>query len=381
MAEAEEEGATSKEQQQQLSSSSPGGLEDVQPAAPTEGTVKQQQQLGSPLPGGPVDTQPAAPTEGTAEQQQLESPSPGGPEDTQPAAPTEEQQQQLGSPSPGVPVDTQPAAPTEGTAEQQQLESPSPGVPEDTQPAAPTEGTEERPAEVAEARPQRSDISVESSLDQFKMRRFFVLRPGTLNQAIKDVEALVDKEVDGSVHSIWLLTEVDHWNNEKERLAIITDNSLMVFKYDFLMFRCEHIQRIPLNIIDRISHGNFSFPPRSLLQREGEGVRIFWDRLREPSFTSRWNPFALDFPFITFTHHPVRNTNGTFAALCDMQKFREQLKDAAQKAHAIKPFPGKANGVLVLNQNILIETYVGLMSFIGNQNKLGYCMARGNLGF
>uniref|UniRef100_A0AAQ5YGJ7 Tumor protein p63 regulated 1 n=1 Tax=Amphiprion ocellaris TaxID=80972 RepID=A0AAQ5YGJ7_AMPOC len=178
--------------------------------------------------------------------------------------------------------------------------------------------------------------------------------------------------------STWL---VDHWNNEKERLVLITDNTLLVFKYDFMMFQCEQIQKISLNFIDRISYGTFSFPKRSLLQREGEGVRIFWDRLREPSFSSRWNPFATDFPFITFTYHPVRNISDTFAALCDIQNFREKLKDAAQKAHTMKPVPGKANGVLVLNQQIHIDAYVGAMSFLGNQNKLGYSMARGNIGF
>ncbi|XP_034387373.1 tumor protein p63-regulated gene 1 protein isoform X2 [Cyclopterus lumpus] len=250
--------------------------------------------------------------------------------------------------------------------------------PEETQPTAPTEGAEERPA----ARPQPpGDLFVEPLLHQFKTRRFFVLRPGTLKQAIKDVEALVDEEVDGSVHSIWLTAEVDHWDNEKERLVLITDNSLLVFKYDFVMFNCDQMQRIPLNIIDRIAHGQFSFPKNSLLQREGEGLRVFWDRLREPSFSSRWNPFATDFPFVTFIDHPVRSIGDAFAALCDMQTFRERLKEAAQKAHAMKPFPGKANGVLVLNQRIHIQAYVGLMSLIGNQNRLGYCMARGNIGF
>uniref|UniRef100_A0A8C2X088 Tumor protein p63 regulated 1 n=1 Tax=Cyclopterus lumpus TaxID=8103 RepID=A0A8C2X088_CYCLU len=212
-------------------------------------------------------------------------------------------------------------------------------------------------------------------------RAFLSPQPGTLKQAIKDVEALVDEEVDGSVHSIWLTAEVDHWDNEKERLVLITDNSLLVFKYDFVMFNCDQMQRIPLNIIDRIAHGQFSFPKNSLLQREGEGLRVFWDRLREPSFSSRWNPFATDFPFVTFIDHPVRSIGDAFAALCDMQTFRERLKEAAQKAHAMKPFPGKANGVLVLNQRIHIQAYVGLMSLIGNQNRLGYCMARGNIGF
>ncbi|GAA6217768.1 tumor protein p63-regulated gene 1-like protein isoform X1 [Lates japonicus] len=315
------------------------------------------------------------------------------------AAPREEQQHQLGSSSSGL-EDSQPAAgteppqelapaaaaaPTENTEKGEAVGGAAP--PETTEERAPTaavasaESTEERAAAGRGTRSQHGAVSTQSSPDQFKLRKFFVLRPGTLNQAIKDVEALVDKEVDGSIHSIWLMAEVDHWNNEKERLVLITDNSLLVFKYDFVMFNCDQLQRIPLNFVDRISHGTFSFPKHSLLQREGEGVRVFWDRLREPSFTSRWNPFATDFPFITFTYHPVRNINDTFAALCDIHNFREQLKDAAQKVHIMKPVPGKANGVLVLNQQIHIDAYVGLMSFLGNQNKLGYCMARGNIGF
>uniref|UniRef100_A0A3Q3W6F0 Uncharacterized protein n=1 Tax=Mola mola TaxID=94237 RepID=A0A3Q3W6F0_MOLML len=149
---------------------------------------------------------------------------------------------------------------------------------------------------------------------------FLSLQPGSLNQAIKDIEALVDKEVDGSVHSIWLMAE-----------------------------------------------------------RAGEGVRVFWDRLREPTFTSRWNPFATDYPYITFTYHPPRSA--ALSILSQIEKFREQLKDAAQKIHTMRPVPGKANGVLILNQEIQIEAYMGLMSFLGNQNKLGYCMARGNIGF
>ncbi|KAM8887921.1 tumor protein p63-regulated gene 1 protein [Synchiropus picturatus] len=217
-------------------------------------------------------------------------------------------------------------------------------------------------------------------VDQFKLRKFFVLRPGTLDQGIKDVEALVDRDADGTILSVWLMAEVDHWNNEKERLAIITDKLLMIFKYDFVMFICEQIQKIPLNFVDRITYGTFTFPRHSLLQREGEGLRVFWDRLREPSFTTRWNPFTNDLPFVTLTSHPVRNISEPLKKLCNVENFRDQLRDAAQKAHTLNPIPGKANGVLVLNQSILIEAYVGLMSFLGNGNKLGYCMARGKLG-
>nr|XP_046155617.1 tumor protein p63-regulated gene 1 protein [Oncorhynchus gorbuscha] len=290
-------------------------------------------------------------------------------------------------------------------------------------------GTEEK-GPVGPTTPGTQGNRWTSTLDQFKLKRFFVLRPGTMDQALEDIKALVNQNEDGDVHGVWLMAEVDHWNNERERVVLITDSSLLICKYDFVMLNCEHIQRIPLNFVDRITHGNFSFPQRSLLTREGEGVRVLWDRLREPSFLSKWNPFTTDYPFSTFTYHPVRNIDHRFTALCErnhtrlfnsnkqrvstvlvtscwvlarsgnsnessrneqkmtdnvlwseIQSFREQLTEAAQKAHLKQPIPGKANGVLVLNQPLLIESYVGLMSFIGNQNKLGYCLARGNIGF
>lgn len=343
MLEAEEEGAPGEEQQPQHQVSP----EDTLPAAPAEGTEERAVESGA--------APSAAHKEGTKEQ--LEE---GG------EAPVLH--------TTTVPAEV-PTAHTEEPAAVPVLHTTSPLE-------VPNGQTEEPAAEEGGAAPtQHTDISVESPVNQFKHRKFFVLRPGTLNQALKDVEALVDKEVDGSVHSVWLMAEVDHWNNEKERIVLITDSSLLVCKYDFVMFSVDFIQRIALNFVDRISYGAFSFPKRSLLRREGEGVRVFWDRLREPSFISRWNPFATDYPFTTFTYHPVRNISDKFATLCDIQSFRDQLKDAAQRNHARKPVPGKANGVLLLNQSIQIEAYVGLMSFLGNQNKLGYSMARGNIGF
>ncbi|XP_041967665.1 tumor protein p63-regulated gene 1 protein isoform X1 [Alosa sapidissima] len=220
-----------------------------------------------------------------------------------------------------------------------------------------------------------------NAVDQFKVKRFFVLRPGTLDHAIDDIKALVNQEEDGPINNIWLMAEVDHWNNEKERLVVLTENTLLICKYDFVMFNCEQVQRVPLHYVDRIIHGSFCFPQHSLLKREGEGMRIFWDRLREPAFSSRWNPFTMDYPYCTFTYHPVRSISDRFSTLCDLETFREQLAATAERALERKPLAGRANGVLTLNQPILIEAYVGLMSFISNQNKLGYCLARGNIGF
>ncbi|MBN3288912.1 TPRGL protein, partial [Polyodon spathula] len=250
------------------------------------------------------------------------------------------------------------------------------------EPAGPAErGSDTQPGKPSNRIPLTNPDTVHVKREpdeKHNLKRFF---PGAIEQAVQDIRSVMDEKEDGSVQSVWLLAEVDHWNNEKERIVLLAENSLLICKYDFIMLSCQHIQRIPLNCIDRICHGEFTFPQKSLDKREGEGLRILWDRLREPTFVSRWNPFSGDFPFCTFTEHPVLGASDKFTKMCALDQFRDQLTQAVQRAHEKKPIPGKANGVLVLKQPILIETYVGLMSFIGNQNKLGYCMARGNMGF
>ncbi|KAH0624226.1 hypothetical protein JD844_007800 [Phrynosoma platyrhinos] len=100
--------------------------------------------------------------------------------------------------------------------------------------------------------------------DRYDSRKYFATRPGAFDQAMDDLKAHVVTNMGETAHSFWLLTEVDHWNNEKERVVVITDSALLVCKYDFIMLKCLQLQRIPLSYIDRISLGSFTFPERSL---------------------------------------------------------------------------------------------------------------------
>uniref|UniRef100_G3NTQ9 Tumor protein p63 regulated 1-like n=1 Tax=Gasterosteus aculeatus TaxID=69293 RepID=G3NTQ9_GASAC len=160
---------------------------------------------------------------------------------------------------------------------------------------------------------------------QAKVKDYFVFRPGTIEQAVSDIRTVALPSEDGEVLSVWLLAE-----------------------------------------------------------REGYGIRVQWDKRPRATFLNRWNPWSTDMPYATLTEHPMAHADETVASLCQSQKmdnFRTQLVQAVKKAHREHPLTGRANGVLILERPLLIETYLGIMSFINNEAKLGYSITRGKIGF
>ncbi|KAM5276977.1 tumor protein p63-regulated gene 1 protein isoform 2-T3 [Hipposideros larvatus] len=215
----------------------------------------------------------------------------------------------------------------------------------------------------------------------YSSRKYFVTRPGAIETAMEDLKGHVAKTSEEKIQGFWLLTEIDHWNNEKERILLVTDKTLMICKYDFIMLSCVQLQHIPLTAVYRISLGKFAFPGMSLDKRQGEGLRIYWGSPEQQSVLSRWNPWSTEVPYATFTEHPMRHTSEKFLDICKLSGFTSKLVPAIQNALKSSSGSEKGKGLMVLTEPILIETYMGLMSFIGNRNKLGYSLARGSIGF
>nr|XP_044627226.1 tumor protein p63-regulated gene 1 protein isoform X5 [Equus asinus] len=153
-------------------------------------------------------------------------------------------------------------------------------------------------------------------------RKYFVTRPGAIETAMEDLKCHVTKTSGETIQGFWLLTE-----------------------------------------------------------RQGEGLRIYWGSPEQQSLLSRWNPWSTEVPYATFTEHPMKYTSEKFLETCKLSGFMSKLVPAIQNAHKNSTGSGRGKGLMVLTEPILIETYTGLMSFIGNRNKLGYSLARGSIGF
>ncbi|KAJ9589558.1 hypothetical protein L9F63_017246 [Diploptera punctata] len=279
--------------------------------------------------------------------------------------------------------------------------------------------------------PTRNNVICQNPiLEEDEARDFFSYRDGLVENAVKEcTHNLVIPELDGNVLGAWLLTEISLWDNEKERLIVLTTQKLITVKYDFIALKQLDHRKVSLDLVDTLIIGDLIYPTGSLIprlnglttgvvtvvkgcllrplqerwsrnnpdkefctsafdfisfeprSRNVRGLRAMWNNGEPLAFKKKWNPFNSDIPFTTYTSHPLlwrkEATNGS-NDMFDVDDFARNLILAVEKSQ-------QANANIptckVEHKPIVLENYVGLGSLIHNRNALGFFKVRGKFSF
>ena len=61
------------------------------------------------------------------------------------------------------------------------------------------------------------------------------------------------------------LCRIDHWDHEKERIVLITKNTLCLVKYNFSGLKFDGVRKVPLIECNKIQIGRFVYPKTTMM--------------------------------------------------------------------------------------------------------------------
>ncbi|XP_029643553.1 tumor protein p63-regulated gene 1-like protein [Octopus sinensis] len=209
---------------------------------------------------------------------------------------------------------------------------------------------------------------------------FFSYKDNSFDTAVRKCSEHIQREADGQFQGAWILTEVDHWNNELEKLVILTDDSLLIFKYNFITQKVLLYKRIFLHCIDTVKMGDFVYPNFSVMpNRSHGGIQVCWNKGQIPPISQVWNPFSNDIPWAIFCHHPlIYNPKESETAYFNVDDFMDTLADCLNKCYNRKRPNENAT---IVEGAILLKNYVNLPSVFFNSNSLGFSRDRNGFCF
>ncbi|XP_068114623.1 tumor protein p63-regulated gene 1-like protein [Hyperolius riggenbachi] len=225
-------------------------------------------------------------------------------------------------------------------------------------------------------------ITTETKNKTSSSEEYFIFRPSVVQQTIENIKGHLSQDEDGQLHSTWILAQISHWGTEREVLAFLCDHSLVISYYNFMEMGNSRLFRIPLNYIDALVWGPLAYPKMALNKRECTALQVKWDKLRPPpSFLSWWNPWTEDLSYINLIQHPGEAAEDDLKSMCQLEQLKEKLVEMVALAHQRSPLPGRANGPLILQRPINIDTSIGLVSLLNSKVQLGYAKPRWGFGF
>ncbi|XP_046965146.1 tumor protein p63-regulated gene 1-like protein isoform X3 [Vanessa cardui] len=208
------------------------------------------------------------------------------------------------------------------------------------------------------------------------IKDFFTFRKGVVENAIQEcITGLLFPE-DGEYLGSWLLTEITLWDNEKERIVLLTSRLVMTIKYDFIAMKQLDFKKTYLDDLDTIVIGELVYPPSSLVpERNLRGVRLMWNKGEPLPMKTVWNPFSQDVPFLTFASHPIywhKDGGIEERSTFDMELFAQKLQRAVENM---------TSPCCIHHSPIVIQSYVGLTSLLHNKTSMGFFKVRGKFSF
>ncbi|XP_035228447.1 tumor protein p63-regulated gene 1-like protein isoform X1 [Stegodyphus dumicola] len=258
---------------------------------------------------------------------------------------------------------------------------------------------------------------------------FFAVREGALQKAAEQCQPVLMDHLDGELRGVWLLTEIDHWDTEKERLLFLTEKSLISLKYDFITLRLLDYKRYALTQFQQVVIGELKYPekslmpkingamdffkqrvlpkirqgrnfrqpvnsssvkltvvanrPRSAVARNQLGVQCSWNASQQLPVLKRWNPWSRDIPWVTYTSHPLYKTDTAEKKNYNIEDFAKKLVSTISSGNDQESLVASPveNSCKILYQPIIIESYAGIVAALHNANELGFFKSRGKVSF
>jgi hypothetical protein len=242
--------------------------------------------------------------------------------------------------------------------------------------------------------PQRGvgdNWSLEEEIDKWQVsampeeKHYFSMDPNLIHAAETAIKSRLT-EADSNIRGTWLVTEVDHWDLEKERVLLLTDNNLISVRYNFIQSVIEELKFIPLSAMTNVIFGDFKYTS-VIYNRTGKGLKIFWGKEETMGFFDRWNPFSTKVPYTIFASHlmlrkgKVDNDQLRISkvvpelekAINDLrraQQPQEQQDEASASSASVEEYHVK-------EEDIVIGTYLGVSALVHNDSNLGFFKRRG----
>ncbi|XP_077534842.1 tumor protein p63-regulated gene 1-like protein isoform X3 [Haemaphysalis longicornis] len=221
-------------------------------------------------------------------------------------------------------------------------------------------------------------------ISEEETKEYFSVREGAVEKAAEQCSPVLMRHLDGELRGVWLLTEIDHWDTEKERLVFLTDYSLIVLKYDFITLRLLEYRRLHLKAFDIVQVGLLTYPNKSFMPpRNQDGVRCVWDQGTHLPLTKEWNPWCREIPWVTFTSHHL-HTTAVGSAHHDVGLFSRALVEAVTQLDlSLAPPPSlmRCAPCRVLYEPVIVCSYLGVAAAFHNTTQLGFFKARGKVSF